>query len=126
MQRMSEKRLLFALVAAICLIGVWTSLGSSHQPSNVLEVIEKTQAALEEASINLAFVEEQVEQEEAIVEALKEAFRAGENPEVIALEVETVVENLGRIEEAISDIAAELDSAEITSSTGEANLHRRT
>ncbi len=48
------------------------SLGSSIQPSNVLEVIEKTQAALEETSIDLAFVEEQVEQEEAIVGAIEE------------------------------------------------------
>ncbi len=74
MQRMNRKRLSFVIVAAMGLVGVRTSLGSPIQLSNVLELIEKTQAALEETSINLAFVEEQVEQEEAILEALEPAF----------------------------------------------------
>ncbi len=121
MQCMITKKSLFVLVAAMGLMGARTSL--AIQPSNVLDVIEKTRAALEETAINLGFVQEQIEQEEAIIGSLEEAFRAGENPEVIALEVEALVESIGKIEETISDIAAELGSKSVTPSTGAANLH---
>ena len=123
MQRLKTNGLWIVLVVAIGLICARASLASPIQPSDLAAALVRAQEAVSNTSINLKFVEEQVQQEGVIVASLEEALAAGSDPETIAGEVQAVGQHLNRIAQAIGDIAAELDSTEISSSRGEANLH---
>ena len=97
------------LVVAIGMMGVPPALASRVTQAGLFSEVKKAQAALTTASANLKSVEEQIDKEDAVVVSLEKAFDAGEEPEVVLLELEVVAQNLDMIEGTTAHIALDLD-----------------
>ena len=116
MRKMNLTRMSFVLVVAAGMVGVRPALASSVTPADLVVAIEESQAALEDASVQTALVEEQLVKLRATVTKLEESLKAA-------------AENLIITENDLGGIAGNVDSIRGTFgkntdiSTGQANLH---
>ena len=85
------------------------ALASRVTQAGLFSEVKKAQAALTTASAKIKSVEEQIDKEDAVVVSLEKAFDAGEEPEVVLLELEVVAQNLDMIEGATVDITLDPD-----------------
>ena len=76
MRRMNLTGMSFVLVVAAGMVGVKPAPASSVKPADLIAAIEASQAALADASVQTALVEEQLVELRATVTMLEESLRA--------------------------------------------------